>query len=221
MNCVSLSTSSIFAARAGHHIIGACRKPDDAKDLAALGSNVSVVELDLAEDKSIDAFVSKISDGKSDFAVDLLINNAGVLLRSKLGTVTSESLSTQLRTNAIGPFMLTQKLLPFLQNADGAKVVSVTSRMGSTQECSSGNNYGYRASKAALNNLFKCMSVDLAGGNIPVALIHPGWIRTGMTGNTGDMDADETAKKMTTIIDGLTMENSGRFWHRDGQELPW
>jgi NAD(P)-dependent dehydrogenase (short-subunit alcohol dehydrogenase family) len=109
--------------------------------------------------------------------------------------------------------------MPLLSS--GSKVAHITSRMGSIGDNTSGGMYGYRMSKAALNAAAKSMALDLAPQGVMVAVLHPGFVRTGMTGGNGLVDAPESAAGLIARIDGLTAENSGTFWHMNGDVLPW
>jgi short-subunit dehydrogenase len=66
-----------------------------------------------------------------------------------------------------------------------------------------------------------CLAHDLKDQGIAVALLHPGYVRTGMTGNQGHINTDESTKGLIERIEELNMENTGGFWHTDGTELPW
>ena len=76
-------------------------------------------------------------------------------------------------------------------------------------------------SKAALNAAGKSLALDLQRDGISVAILHPGFVRTGMTGGNGLIDAPESAAGLLARIDGLNLENSGTFWHMNGEVLPW
>ena len=56
---------------------------------------------------------------------------------------------------------------------------------------------------------------------IAVAVLHPGYVRTDMTGQQGGIDPDESARMLLERIDALSLESSGSFWHANGQTLPW
>ena len=105
--------------------------------------------------------------------------------------------------------------------AKGSKLALITSRMGSIEDNGSGGSYGYRMSKAALNAAGKSLAIDLASKDIAVAILHPGWVRTSMTDNTGNVDASEAASMLIARIDALSPETSGTFWHANGEVLPW
>lgn len=76
-------------------------------------------------------------------------------------------------------------------------------------------------SKAAVNAAGKSLSIDLKPKGIAVAILHPGWVRTDMTGHGGLIDADESAKGLLDRMAELNIDNSGTFWHMNGEILPW
>ncbi|MDH4032113.1 MAG: SDR family oxidoreductase [Chromatiales bacterium] len=153
--------------------------------------------------------------------IDVLVNNAGVLRRDKLGglAVAVDDMILQFRTNSLGPLLVTEALTPNLKR--GSKVAIITSRMGSVADNTSGGAYGYRMSKSAVNNAGASLAHDLAGKRIAVALLHPGYVRTDMTGGEGFIDTAEAAAGLLQRIDELTLETSGGFWHSNGETLPW
>ena len=104
----------------------------------------------------------------------------------------------------------------------GAKVILMTSRMGSIDDNSSGGSYGYRMSKVALCMAGKSLAIDLKSQGIAVALLHPGLVRTRMTGFTDQgITPEESVDGLLARIDNLNLENSGTFWHANGESLPW
>ncbi|MGC4094116.1 MAG: SDR family NAD(P)-dependent oxidoreductase [Polyangiaceae bacterium] len=105
--------------------------------------------------------------------------------------------------------------------ASGAKVALITSRMGSIADNTSGAYYGYRMSKAALNMAGASLAHDLLHQGVAIAIFHPGFVRTEMTGNNGGIDPKEAARGLLERIDELTLETSGSFWHMNGEQLPW
>ena len=97
----------------------------------------------------------------------------------------------------------------------------VTSRMGSVADNDSGGAYGYRMSKAAVNITGVSLARDLAERGISVALLHPGYVRTDMTGHSGHIDAEEAAAGLIQRMDELSPATTGTFWHANGETLPW
>jgi NAD(P)-dependent dehydrogenase (short-subunit alcohol dehydrogenase family) len=161
----------------------------------------------------------RILDHLGTETIDVLVQNAGILEREPKLAPSPESIRDQLEVNAIGPILLTLALLPRLH--EGSKVTFVTSRMGSIADNGSGGYYGYRMSKAALNAGAVSLARDLAPKGIPVGIVHPGYVQTGMTGGHGDIDAATAAKQIIERIDQLDMARSGKFFHANGAELPW
>ena len=76
-------------------------------------------------------------------------------------------------------------------------------------------------SKAALNMAGKSLSIDLKDNGIAVGIIHPGWVKTDMTGHTGHYTVDKAATQIIDRINELNESNTGTFWHSDGQILSW
>jgi NAD(P)-dependent dehydrogenase (short-subunit alcohol dehydrogenase family) len=197
----------------GASVVAACRTSSPALD--ALG-----VETVMGVDVGTDAGVDKLRDALLGRKVELLINNAGILLWGEdLGKLDAEGIRRQFEVNALGPLRVTQALLDNLD--PGAKVAFITSRMGSIADNSSGGHYGYRMSKAALNMAAVSLSRDLAHKQIAIAILHPGMVSTDMIGHRGQIEPDEAARGIIERIDALTLERSGGFWHQNGQELPW
>jgi NAD(P)-dependent dehydrogenase (short-subunit alcohol dehydrogenase family) len=197
----------------GDQVVAACRTP--SPELEATGVRIEA-GVDVTSEASIDRLLTRL-DG---LPIDILINNAGLLERTTLSDLNVESIRRQFEVNAIGPLRLTAALLP--QMPSGARVVLMTSRMGSIADNSSGDSYGYRMSKVALCMAGKSLSIDLRPRGIAVAILHPGLVRTAMTGFTASGIPPETAVQgLMERIDALTLENSGTFWHANGEVLPW
>ena len=93
--------------------------------------------------------------------------------------------------------------------------------MGSIDDNTSGGRYGYRMSKAAVNMAGRSLAKDLGDDGVSVAILHPGFVRTDMTGQTGMVDPPESAAGLMARIDELTLDTSGSFWHANGEVLPW
>ena len=194
-------------------VVAACRSA--SSELKKLG--VEVVEnVEVTDDGGIERLVRAV--GKRD--VELLINNAGILLWAKeFPELDVAGIRKQFEVNALGPLRMTAALRGRLTK--GSKVALVTSRMGSIDDNSSGGGYGYRMSKAALNMAGKSLAVDLKGAGIAVAILHPGMVRTEMIGGRGQVEPSEAARGLLARIDELTLETSGGFWHANGERLPW
>jgi NAD(P)-dependent dehydrogenase (short-subunit alcohol dehydrogenase family) len=151
--------------------------------------------------------------------IDLLINNAGILTRESLDQMDLSAVLWQFEVNAMGPLRVSHALLP--QMGPGAKIGIVTSRMGSISDNTSGSRYGYRMSKAAVNMAGVSLAHDLRDRGVAVALLHPGYVRTDMTGGNGNLEASEAASGLLARLDELDLSSTGTFWHSNGEVLPW
>jgi NAD(P)-dependent dehydrogenase (short-subunit alcohol dehydrogenase family) len=125
----------------------------------------------------------------------------------------------QFKVNAVAPLRITEALLGNLQN--GSKVAFITSRMGSIADNTSGSYYGYRMSKAALNAAAMSLTRELHPKGIAVAILHPGYVQTAMVNFGGDISAEESARHLSRRIAELNLDNSGTFWHANGEIMPW
>ena len=95
-------------------------------------------------------------------------------------TSTSPTSRAQIEVNALGPLRVVKALRRNIRR--GGKLALITSRMGSIADNGSGGYYGYRMSKAALNAAGMSLARDLRGAGVAVAILHPGYVRTDMTG---------------------------------------
>lgn len=197
----------------GDRVIAVCRSA--SAELKQLG-----VRIEEGIDITSDTSVAALGDRLGNTQIDVLINNAGILKRVTLQDLDFESIREQFEVNALGPLRVTHALLPLLKT--GSKIVLMTSRMGSIGDNTSGSSYGYRMSKVALSMAGKSLAHDLKPRGIAVAILHPGLVQTRMTNFTsGGITPEESVKGLLARIDELTLENTGTFWHSNGEVLPW
>ncbi|MGB1951095.1 MAG: SDR family oxidoreductase [Marinobacter sp.] len=196
----------------GCSVIGVCRHTSD--ELDAIASRV-IEGVDVTTDSGIQTLTAELKDQP----IDLLINNAGLLQDEKLGSIDFDSIRTQMEINAYAPLRVAEALVS--QIPSGGKIANITSRMGSIADNDSGGRYGYRASKAALNAFGKSLAMDLQPRGIAVAQLHPGYVQTRMVNFGGLISPQESAKGLAERIEALNLENTGSFWHSNGEELPW
>jgi NAD(P)-dependent dehydrogenase (short-subunit alcohol dehydrogenase family) len=194
----------------GDEIIALCRTA--SPELRAL--DLRVVE---GVEVTDTAALEKVAEQLGDTQVDILINNAGIFTNETFRDLDFEEIRRNFEVNALGPLRVTHALQDRLRK--GAKIVLITSRMGSIGDNGSGAYYGYRMAKAALN----MAGVNLAHefrGRASVAILHPGLVATRMTGFAG-ISTEESAAGLIARIDALRPEDSGGFWHANGERLPW
>ena len=207
---IGLEVCRQYHAR-GDEVIAVCRNASD--ELNAVGVRVND-GIDVTDDDGVAGLVGTLA-GET---IDILLNNAGILRSDRIDTVDYNDMVEQYRVNTIGPLRVTRALRGNLK--EGSKVGIVTSRVGSIDDNSSGNNYGYRCSKSAANMVGVNLHHDLSPDSIAVALLHPGLVATDMTGGTGVSPAD-SASGLIARLDELNLDNSGSFWHAEGYALPW
>jgi NAD(P)-dependent dehydrogenase (short-subunit alcohol dehydrogenase family) len=208
---IGLELCKAFAER-GYEVIAACRK--SSPDLDALGVEVHQ-GVEVTSDASVRAFAGALGSTK----LDVVVLNQGILRPDSLDTLDLAIVREQIEVNALGSLRLVKELLPRL--ARGSKLALVTSRMGSIGDNTSGGYYGYRMSKAALNMAAASLAHDLRPAGISVCVLHPGYVKTDMTGGQGAVPASEAASQLLARIDALTLETTGSFWHANGERLPW
>ncbi len=197
----------------GEDVIATCRSA--SKELDSLSVRVET-NIDITSGDS----VIKLREKLNDIRVDVLIQNAGIAEFNSLSNLDPKSISHQFEVNALSPLCCVQAMLSKL--SESAKIALISSRMGSIEDNSSGGSYGYRMSKVALCMAGKSLSVDLKPRGISVGILHPGLVSTRMTGFTSSgIQPKESVKGLIQRIDELTLENTGTFWHANGEILPW
>jgi len=197
----------------GINVIATCRKT--SAELNSLGVNV-IEGVDITSEKAI-SNLKNLLYGKN---IDCLVNNAGIADYNSLNEFDLSSIKRQFEVNALSPLSFTRELLGFLNK--GSRIAFITSRMGSIEDNTSGGSYGYRMSKVALSMAAKSLSIDLLKKEIYVAILHPGLVSTRMTGFTANgISTLDSVSGLLEIINSLDKNNTGTFWHSNGQILPW
>ena len=197
--------------------------------LRAQGVTAEAVVWDAARPET-DAAVAKHL-GERYGRLDILVNNAGVLKEPLMGNSTASISETVLRetfdTNFFAVVRLTQALLPLLKKAPAARIVNLSSVLGSLTLHSASDSpigatkaFAYNASKTALNAFTVHLAAELAGTNIKVNSAHPGWVKTELGGVHAPMEIADSARTSVRLAllgdDGPT----GRFFH-ENDALPW
>lgn len=206
----------------GDRVVAACRQPGKALALTRLAGEhpgkLHVLPLDLADPRTIAELARQI--GALDLDIELLVNNAGLLVEhERFGAIEPKSLRDSFAVNAEGAFLLAQAVNPHL--ADGAKIVNLSSTLGSITSTSSLYSPSYAMSKAALNMATRLLSIALAERGIVVVSMSPGWVRTDMGGAGAPLKPEASIAAMLRVIDHLTRSDSGRFLSQNGETIPW
>lgn len=207
----------------GWRVYATCRKPEQSLALTQLAAShpghLSLHPLDVTDCHQIMGLRAVLRDQP----LDLLINNAGVLgpKLQGLGEIHPDAWLETLRVNSIAPLKLLEALVDNLAASRRRVVASLSSKMGSIQDNSSGGYYIYRSSKAALNAAMRSAALDLAQRGITVVLLHPGWVRTRMGGPQAELEVADSVTRMRHLLEELTARDTGRFIDLDGSTIPW
>jgi len=172
---IGLQLCMQYSAR-GDDVIAVVRTSNP--ELDALPVRV-VAGVDVGDGASMTVLKQAIGDQH----IDILLNNAGILISDSFEKLDYDGMEAQFRINTLGPLRVTEAMLSNL--SEGSKVAIVSSRVGSIEDNSSGGYYGYRASKTAVNQIGTNLKHDLAPRGIAVGLLHPGLVATDMTGGQG------------------------------------
>jgi NAD(P)-dependent dehydrogenase (short-subunit alcohol dehydrogenase family) len=209
----------------GQRVVATCRQPGRATDLNALAGEhpgrLHVLPLDVASARSREALVGELPLVLGEDArLALLVNNAGVLHSGeRWGHVEEAVLEDSLRTNLIGPFLLTQALAPWL--ADGGTVADMSSMMSAMSTRTEFRAPSYCISKAAQNMATVMLARALAPRGIKVVALCPGWVHTDMGGDKAPVAPAESVAGLLRVIDGLSLDDSGRFFNWQGEAMAW
>jgi NAD(P)-dependent dehydrogenase (short-subunit alcohol dehydrogenase family) len=211
-------------ATVGAEVWAGCRRPVEATALREVTEHVHPLDLGSAE--SIDAFAEALGESP----IDVLINNGGVDARSfgvadgerDVLQLSGEHFLEEVRINALGPLLLTRVLLDRMLASARPRVINVSSQVGSMEvAATTGRDIGYTASKAALNMITVKLAMRLRDDGLVAIALHPGFLRTDMGGSRADLDPADAAASIVGLIDGLGLDQSGRFLRWDGTVHPW
>jgi len=202
----------------GYRVWATCRTA--SPDIEALQQdNLSILHWDMNEDRPAEA--------THDFPkqIDLLINNAGIYGPTGVGSqslenVTMDDMREVFDIDCLGPMRVVRYLLPALVEGK-AVIANIGSKMGSVADNTSGGCYAYRAAKGALVGISRSMAVDLIHSDVRVLTLHPGWVRTDMTGHNGLIDVDESVAGMVDVIARANDYTPGEFVAYDGKVIPY
>jgi NAD(P)-dependent dehydrogenase (short-subunit alcohol dehydrogenase family) len=212
---IGLEYARQFHAK-GYRVIGTARDPAEATELAKVSDRVEA--LDVTDAASVAALAQRLKG----VPIDILVNNAGMFDRrdTAVEKVDFETMEQTFAVNTLGPLRMVQALLPNLRAGQRKLIVNMSSQLGSIGN-STGEWYAYRASKAALNQINRSLSVELGKEGFRSVVLHPGWVRTDMGGEQATYTPEESVAGLITVIEGLGPDDNGRFLDFRGQPIPW
>ncbi len=164
--------------------------------------------------------------------LDILINNAGVLLTGNLfvtnsSTISDKDVKDTFQTNLFSVIALTQKLLPLIKKSDAGRIVNVSTILSSLTLHSAKNSpiapakeFAYNASKTALNAYTIHLANELRETNIKVNSGHPGWVKTELGGPNAPMEVEESYKTSLRLATLPDDGPTGGLFHEE-ETIPW
>mmetsp|Transcript_7855 Transcript_7855/g.15448 ORF Transcript_7855/g.15448 Transcript_7855/m.15448 type:complete len:348 (+) Transcript_7855:39-1082(+) len=212
--------------------------PADLKSLADKSDKLKTLSMDVGDPASITAAAAKMQDiikAEGSAGLTHIIHNAGIYGprdsfdgqerngRKGNPAVTSAGMLETFQINAVGPLLVAQAFTPLMcpPTKDAIPILSIlTSKVGSVDDNTSGGAYAYRASKSALNNIAKSLHVDLYP-RATVVLLHPGYVKTDMTGGQGLIETEESVDGMLRAVEATNAQTPFRFVDFKACRIPW
>ena len=231
---IGLEFAKQYSVR-GWNVIATHRRdsiPATLRELSGRYPTVRVEHMDVTSKKDIDTLAKKL-DGTP---IDVLINNAGAVLlgdyddpksgaAQQFGTLDYSQFDVFMHTNVLGPVMIVEAFLDNIKAGKLKKIVNISSAAGSiTMPVRYPGMYWYKSSKTALNMVTKNLAFDLKKEGIIVVMFHPGGVRVEKLKNAnfpGMIEPSESISGMIKVIDGLTMDDSGKFLTHTGETQPF
>jgi len=211
-------------ANDGWRVYACCRAPAAADELQALAAtsagNVSVHALDIADAAQRQALATELLG----VPIDVLFNSAGMYGNwdyQSFGQSNADELLQTMNTNVVAPMQMMELFVENVAASEQKVIANMSSKMASMADNGSGGSYIYRSSKAALNAISVSAARNLAERGIKVAVLHPGWVRTAMGGENGELSVEQSVTALRHNIATLRDEDSGRFMDIDGTTIPW
>lgn len=211
---IGLELARQYAAE-GWRVHACLRDLAKGSAVEAIAGDIRLHELDVTDEDRIEGLAAALK-GET---IDLLINNAA--LGGPEDSTDPAEWAEVFRVNSIAPVRILQAFLLHLQRSRNARVLSITSRMGSIADNSRGGSYAYRSSKAALNAAMKSFAIELKPKGITVAVMHPGWVQTDMGGPEAPVPVKVSAEGLRRVIATMKPSDTGAFFNYDGTPIPW
>ena len=230
---IGFETSKKLAETGVQVIIGSrdLNKGTEAVEkLNALGLNVDLTQYDALDLKAPQKVFDYISEKYKK--LDILINNAGILLTGDLfvtnsSTVSDKDIKDTFQTNLFSVISLTQKLLPLIRKSDAGRIVNVSTILSSLtlhsakdSPISPAKEFAYNASKTALNAFTIHLANELKDTNIKVNSGHPGWVKTELGGPKAPIEVEDSYKTSLRLATLNDDGPTGGLFHED-DEIPW
>ena len=218
---IGLELTSQFAAD-GWNVLACCRHPESADALVELSGRHPQIEV-MALDVTDYVQLSALSEQLHDRPIDILLSNAGIYGPSGVvfGAVDPAAWREVLEVNTIAPLMLAQAFVEQVAASRQKLIAVISSKVGSIADNSSGGSYLYRSSKTAVNQVVKCLSIDLVARGISTICLHPGWVQTEMGGPNAEITTTDSVAGLKLILQSAGAAQNGHFIEYNGDPIPW
>ena len=231
---IGLEFAKQYSAR-GWNVIATHRRdtePATLKKLSGRYPTVRVEHMDVTSQAEINALAKKLTG----IPIDVLINNAGAVLlgnyndpktgaAQQFGTLDVKQFDIFMHTNVLGPVMIVEAFLDNLRAGKQKKIINISSAAGSiTTPVRYPGMYWYKSSKTALNMVTKNMAFDLRKDGVIVIMFHPGGVRVEKLKDAdfpGMIEPSVSISGMMKVIDGLTLDDTGKFLTHTGEPQPF
>ena len=204
----------------GWSVLACCRNLSNSNELEILQKKFSSIEIFQLDVGNLNE-IKDLSNTLKDKTIDILLNNAGIYRSGTLGSIDTEEWIESFKINTIAPYVVIESFLDQVIRSRQKKIVSITSKMGSIDDNTSGGSYIYRTSKTALNSMMRSLTHDLESNGISTLTLHPGWVRTDMGGSNAWINTPESVTGMIKQIDRLSQKNSGEYVDYSGKTIKW
>jgi NAD(P)-dependent dehydrogenase (short-subunit alcohol dehydrogenase family) len=204
----------------GFHVVLTSRNREAGeRAVSKLKGDVSWQQLDVSDDASIERAAATFGDRHKH--LDVLINNAAIYPDEGLDilSISREQLVATFQTNTFGALRVTQAFLPYLREADSARVINISSGYGEIDGLSA-NVPSYCLSKLTLNGVTLMLHQRLNSEGIVVNSMCPGWVRTDMGGRGATRSVEQGADTAVWLATEASPKLSGKFF-RDRKEIDW
>lgn len=204
-----------YALQKGYNVLAQARDLSNSDDLVKLKGTFNNLEIFFQDLECSDVHTNLLNAISNWSHLDILINNAGVYLDDE----SIEDFQKSYLVNTIKPLFISRALFEKLKKSSNPRSIQITSQMGSISDNTSGGSYSYRSSKAALNMLFKSLSIDEPW--LISLLIHPGWVKTRMGGENAPLSPVISAAGIWKVIDSTDVNQNGAFVNYLGKKISW
>jgi NAD(P)-dependent dehydrogenase (short-subunit alcohol dehydrogenase family) len=180
--------AAVMLAERGYRVFAGGRNAERIAALQQLANErklpLTAMELDVCDDASVDRAVTEIESSAG--TVDVLVNNAGIAIAAVMEEITLADLRKQFETNLFGLVRMAQRVLPAMRRKLSGRIINMSSIAGKLTSPLFGP---YSSSKHAVEAISDAMRLEVYPFGIQVVLIEPGYIRTSMSRNAGELSS--------------------------------